>query len=152
MDIVQQIRDKGLKATPARQLVYGELTRSHMAYSHAELEALFIDMDRVTLYRILKDFEDAGLVHKVFDTQGSTRFAICHHTCPGKHHAENHVHFNCNDCGKMFCLQAVQTPEINIPSGFKVAGMHTLIYGSCEKCNQQRETNSTENKIEVTIG
>lgn len=135
MDILQQIRDKGLKATPARLDVIKVLGSSHMAYSHSELESLFSKMDRVTLYRVLKDFEDAGLVHKIMDVQGVTRFALCKHSCPDEHHADEHVHFNCSACHKMFCLEKVQMPELKMPGGFKVTGLQTLIYGLCKNCN-----------------
>ena len=82
MDVLQHIREKGLKATPARLKVIKFLENSHQAYSHAELETLFSKMDRVTLYRILNDFEEVGLLHKIIDIEGVTRFAVCKATCP----------------------------------------------------------------------
>ncbi len=135
MDLSAHIREKGLKATPARLGVMQVLNGSHMAYSHSELELLFAKMDRVTLYRILKDFEDAGLVHKIVDMGGVTRFALCSHSCPDEQHEDNHVHFSCESCHKMFCLEKVHAPSIKIPQGFKVAGLQTLVYGLCETCN-----------------
>ena len=135
MDVLQQIREKGLKVTPARLNVIKVLSSSHTAYSHSELEALFGSMDRVTLYRILKDFEDVGLVHKILDVQGVTRFALCKHSCPDTHHADEHVHFNCSSCHKVFCLDKVHVPELKMPGGFKVMGLQTLIYGLCKHCN-----------------
>ncbi len=135
MDHSEHIREKGLKATPARIGVMQVLHGSHMAYSHSELETLFSKMDRVTLYRILKDFEDAGLVHKIVDMGGVTRFAICSHSCTSEQHEDNHVHFSCESCQKMYCLEKVHAPAVKVPSGFKVAGLQTLIYGVCERCN-----------------
>jgi Fur family ferric uptake transcriptional regulator len=135
MDISEQIRDKGLKATPARLDVIKILANTQQAYSHAELELTFNNMDRVTLYRILKDFEDAGLVHKIIDIDGVTRFALCRHSCPDGHHVDDHVHFNCRGCHKMFCLEKVQAPHIKMPIGFKAVGSHTLIYGYCKSCS-----------------
>jgi Fur family ferric uptake transcriptional regulator len=135
MDSTQQIRDKGLKATPARLSVIKALGINNLAYAHAELEQMFSDMDRVTLYRVLNDFEEAGLVHKIVDAAGITRFALCKHSCPDKHHADEHVHFNCHGCHKMFCLENVHAPQIKMPAGFKATGLQTLIYGLCESCN-----------------
>jgi Fur family transcriptional regulator, ferric uptake regulator len=134
MDVSEQIREKGLKATPARLEVIKILANTQQAYAHAELESLF-DMDRVTLYRILKDFEDAGLVHKIIDIEGVTRFALCRHSCPDGHHVDDHVHFNCRSCHKMFCLEKVQAPHIKMPVGFTATGSHTLIYGYCKSCS-----------------
>jgi len=135
MDILAQIREKGLKVTPARLNVINALAGSNQAYSHADLESLFSKMDRVTLYRILKDFEDAGLVHKIMDAAGVTRFALCKHSCPGNHHADEHVHFNCNACHKVFCLEKVHIPAIKTPGGFIVTGLQTLIFGLCKSCS-----------------
>jgi len=135
MDVSEKIREKGLKATPARLSVIEELGSSQLAYAHAELESIFSDMDRVTLYRVLKDFEDAGLVHKIMDMEGVTRFALCKHTCPDEHHVDEHVHFNCSNCDKVFCLEKVHAPILRSPAGFKAVGSHTLIYGLCRECN-----------------
>ena len=135
MDYMLQLREKGLKVTPSRLNVIKVLDSSHLAYSHSDLESLFSKMDRVTLYRILKDFEDAGIVHKIMDIDGVTRFAICKSTCPDGHHTDDHVHFNCKACHKMFCLEKVQVPHLKMPQGFKAMGLHTLIYGLCENCS-----------------
>jgi Fur family ferric uptake transcriptional regulator len=135
MDLSQQIREKGLKATPSRLSVMEALGLHSLAYAHAELEQMFKEMDRVTLYRVLNDFEEAGLVHKIVDAAGVTRFALCKHSCPDKHHVDEHVHFNCQSCHKMFCLEQVQAPRIVMPAGFKVTGLQTLVYGLCKTCS-----------------
>ena len=137
MDVLQQIREKGLKATPARLDVIKVLGSTHLAYAHADLEGQFAEMDRVTLYRVLKDFEDAGLVHKIIDIQGVTRFALCRHSCPGEHHTDDHVHFNCQSCHKMYCWEQVHTPHVAMPKGFTALGLHTLIYGLCDECSSE---------------
>jgi len=128
------IREKGLKATPARLRVIEVLGDSHLAYAHAELETIFSDMDRVTLYRVLNDFEEAGLVHKIIDMESVTRFALCKHDCPDSQHTEGHVHFNCSKCHKMFCMEKVQSPLVKIPAGFKAISTNTIVYGECKDC------------------
>lgn len=135
MEVLSQLRERGLKVTPARMSVIEMLGRAGVALSHAELESLFDKMDRVTLYRILKDFEDAGLVHKVIDMQGVTRYGLCRHSCPDEHHTDEHVHFNCESCHKVFCLEKVASPAVKMPAGFKATGRHTLIYGLCRNCS-----------------
>lgn len=135
MNIELQIRGKGLKVTPARVNVIKVLSRNHLAYSHAELESLFSKMDRVTLYRILNDFEDAGIVHKIVGVDGVTRYAICNSSCPEGHHADDHAHFNCEACHKVFCLEKVHVSQPEIPDGFKATGLQTLIYGLCNHCS-----------------
>jgi Fur family ferric uptake transcriptional regulator len=135
MDLSESIRGKGLKATPARLTILEELGSNRQAYAHAELESIFKDMDRVTLYRVLNDFEETGLVHKIIDIGGVTRFALCKQDCPDKHHTEDHVHFNCQQCNKMFCLEKIAAPVVKLPEGFKTEGSNTIVYGLCKTCN-----------------
>lgn len=134
MTIAEHIREKGLKATPARLKVLEALQKSHQAFSHTELEATFSKVDRITLYRVLKDFEEAGMVHKIIDFEGVTRFAVCKHSCPDTTHSEEHVHFNCQKCQKMYCLEKVTTPLVKLPKGFTAAGMTTIVHGVCDAC------------------
>jgi Fur family ferric uptake transcriptional regulator len=135
MDLAQQIRDKGLKATPSRLEVMSAMGDTHLAYSHADLELLFNRMDRVTLYRVLNDFEEAGIVHKIIDIAGVTRFALCNDACPGGHHVDGHVHFNCTSCHKMFCLETTESPVVKTPHGFVATGFQTIVYGYCNTCS-----------------
>ncbi len=135
MDLSQHIRERGLKATPSRISVMKVLESDHRAYAHADLETIFSTMDRVTLYRVLNDFEETGLVHKVIDMDGVTRFAYCKHSCPDTHHADEHVHFNCQVCRKMFCLENMPAPSFNIPKGFKAMGQNVLVFGLCKSCS-----------------
>jgi Fur family ferric uptake transcriptional regulator len=134
MTPAEHIREKGLKVTPVRSKVLEVLHSSQQAYSHTELEATFSKVDRITLYRALKDFEEAGVVHKIIDTEGVTRFAVCKHSCPDTTHSEDHVHFNCSKCHKMYCLDKVPVPAIQLPAGFTSTGINMLIQGVCSAC------------------
>ncbi len=135
MDFAHQIREKGLKATPSRLNVIKILGADNQAYAHSELELIFKDMDRVTLYRVLNDFEDAGLVHKIVDPSGVTRFALCKHTCPDEHHVDEHVHFICQNCQKVFCLDQIHAPHFVLPAGFAARSIQTLVSGLCKSCS-----------------
>jgi Fur family transcriptional regulator, ferric uptake regulator len=130
----EHIREKGLKATPVRLKVLEELSNTQQALSHTELEATFNKVDRITLYRALKDFEESGIVHKIIGPDGTTRFAVCKHDCPDETHTEDHVHFNCLRCHKMFCLEHTHTPVIKLPQGFTATGINTLVNGICRDC------------------
>ncbi|MES2702223.1 MAG: transcriptional repressor [Bacteroidota bacterium] len=134
MTLAEHIREKGLKATPVRLLVLELLQNNQQAYSHTEMEAAFTEVDRITLYRVLRDFEEAGMVHKIMDIEGITRFAVCKHSCPDSTHSEDHVHFNCQVCHKMYCLEMVTTPAVKLPAGFRPTGINTLIHGVCKHC------------------
>jgi Fur family transcriptional regulator, ferric uptake regulator len=134
VDASEYIREKGLKATPVRLKVLEELGNTHQALSHTELEATFGKVDRITLYRALKDFEESGVVHKIIGPDGVTRFASCSHDCPDITHTEDHVHFNCQRCQKMYCLEHTITPLIKLPKGFTATGINTVVNGICNNC------------------
>jgi Fur family ferric uptake transcriptional regulator len=124
-----------MKATPVRLKVLEVLSTTHLALSPSELENSFSKVDRITLYRTLKDFEEAGMIHKIIDTDGVTRFAFCNNDCPDATHTEDHVHFNCKKCHKMFCLAHVQTPSLQLPDGFTSTGINTVVHGICKYCS-----------------
>ncbi len=135
MNTAQEIKDKGLKVTIARVKVLDTLQPDGLALSHTELEPLLGKIDRITLYRILNDFEEVGLVHKIIDMDGVTRFALCRHNCSTDHHNDNHIHFNCTACHKMYCMDNLPATAIILPPGFKTTGQSTIIYGVCNTCN-----------------
>jgi Fur family transcriptional regulator, ferric uptake regulator len=136
VDAAQHIREKGLKVTPMRIKVLELMQHEPIAYSHAALETALEKVDRITLYRTLNDFEEAGLVHKVIDTAGTTRFALCKDNCSGAHHTDNHVHFDCQRCHKMYCLEKVVTPVVKIPRGFRAEQMNIVVQGVCADCSK----------------
>jgi len=123
-----------MKVTPVRLKVLEVLSNTHLALSPGELEATFSKVDRITLYRTLKDFEEAGMIHKIVDTDGVTRYAFCKSDCPDATHTEDHVHFNCKCCHKMFCLAHTQTPIVQLPDGFTATGINTVVHGICKHC------------------
>lgn len=106
--------------------------------SERELEKLLNNQcDRVTIYRTLHTFLEKGLVHKVLDGQGSTKYALCHHDCSaeGEHH-HDHVHFRCTHCEETTCLEHVSIPHVNLPQGYQAAEVNLLFEGLCPKCRQ----------------
>ena len=134
MILLDYLHNRGMKATPVRLKVLEVLSTTHLALSPAELETNFSKVDRITLYRTLKDFEVAGMIHKIIDTDGVTRFAFCSEHCPDATHTEDHVHFNCKSCQKMFCLAHTHTPVVTLPEGFTSTGINTVVYGVCKNC------------------
>jgi len=127
----------GLKKTGARLQVLDILSHRNSATSQPYLEHVVgKDIDRVTLYRILKTFEEKGIIHRVLDKQGTANYAICSNSCTEHHHHDEHVHFNCNNCLRVYCLDDIKIPPIKIDEGFKIADMNLIVSGICKECNQ----------------
>jgi len=127
----------GLKRTGARLQVLDVLSHRNSATSQPYLEnAIGKDIDRVTLYRILKTFEEKGIIHRVLDKQGTANYAICSNSCSEHHHHDEHVHFNCNNCLRVYCLDDVKIPALKMEKGFQIEDMNLVVSGICKECNQ----------------
>lgn len=131
------LKENGLKHTRQRVRVLEEIALDSVAISQPELEKkLGKEIDRVTLYRILNIYQDKGILHRVMDMNGTANYAICSAACSQDHHHDDHVHFNCTSCFKIYCLE-VKAPHLKMPGGFKAVSTNTTAYGICEKCNLQ---------------
>ena len=92
----EELLDKHhLKKTSPRLKVLSVLSAKDVATSQPDLETVMVDIDRVTLYRILNAFEEKGIIHKVFDLNGTANYAVCSSNCEENHHHDEHLHFNC---------------------------------------------------------
>jgi Fur family transcriptional regulator, ferric uptake regulator len=80
------LEKRHLKKTGPRLRVLSMLASKNVATSQPDLESVMDDVDRVTLYRILSTFEEKGIIHKVFDLQGTANYALCTSDCEEHHH------------------------------------------------------------------
>ncbi|MFN4082426.1 MAG: Fur family transcriptional regulator [Bacteroidia bacterium] len=131
----QLLKQNGLKKTPARLYVLNSLITSKYAISYNILEKETKNVaDRITLYRILKSFEQKGIIHKTIDHEGLPKYALCHDNCNNSHHYDNHVHFNCTKCNQTICLDAVDIPAVTLPKGYQIKELSFSINGICKQC------------------
>ena len=134
LDPVHILKENDLKHTKQRVRVLEEIAMDTAAISQPELEKkLGKEIDRVTLYRILNIYEDKGILHRVMDSNGTANYAICSSSCTSGHHHDEHVHFNCNNCHKIYCLE-VMVPALKMPIGFTAETLSLTAYGICDKC------------------
>jgi Fur family ferric uptake transcriptional regulator len=124
-----------LKKTAARLRVLSMMHSKNTATSQPDLENVMQDIDRVTLYRILNAFEEKGIIHKVFDLNGTANYAVCHSDCKENHHHDDHLHFNCTVCKNVYCLNELTLPNLALPAGFKPEGFTIYASGLCPKCS-----------------
>lgn len=135
IDPVNILKEHDLKHTKQRVRVLEEIALDKSAVSQPELEKkLGKEIDRVTLYRILNTYEDKGILHRIMDMNGTANYAICSGSCSEHHHHDEHVHFNCTNCLKIYCLE-VTIPRVKMPVGFKANAVSATAYGICENCS-----------------
>ena len=132
------LTDHKLRQTQGRIDVVSVFLVNKFAVSHADIEfGIENNYDRVTIYRTLKSFLESGLIHKVLDDNGTTRYALCADACAGGDHKHNHIHFKCTICGQTSCLEHVNIPEVKLPKGFTPKESNYLISGICDHCSKQ---------------
>jgi len=128
------LKAKNLRLTPIREKVLSLLLSSEKAIANKDIEMAFDYLDRITLYRTLKSFEEKGIIHKIEDGTGVAKYAVCVDDCQEGHHHDEHVHFHCNDCGDTFCVEEVAIPKIQTPKKHKVETTSIVLNGTCESC------------------
>jgi len=131
-DTADILRTAGVKVTPGRVRVLEALVAAAAPLSHADLEALLPDADRVTLYRVLDSLVACGLALKAVDARGVFRFSA---SVARRDHGD-HVHFRCIACGGVFCLKAPPPSPPKLPRGFRLDKVEIDISGICPACNQ----------------
>ena len=134
-----------LKKTPARLRVLSLLASKNVATSQPDLESVIMDVDRVTLYRILSAFEEKGIIHKIFNLEGTANYALCFSDCEEHNHRDEHVHFNCVNCKNVFCLNDLDLPALNLPPGFQTENFTLYATGLCPRCGKKQQKDVTHN-------
>ncbi|MDP5171771.1 MAG: transcriptional repressor [Bacteroidia bacterium] len=134
------LRNHALRLTGSREEILDVFLRESRALSQREIELEMEQAcDRVTIYRTLSTFLEKGLLHKVLDDSGVTKFALCSTTCvEHEPHQHDHVHFKCVQCGNTLCVEEVHVHMPILPSGYAVQEMNVLMQGVCPDCGKTR--------------
>jgi len=125
-----------IRSTDIRVAVIDLFLKSNQAISKNELESNLPKLDRITLYRTLKTFEDKGLIHKVVNSSSKVKYALCIDTCSDHDHKhdDRHIHFECTNCQKTICIDEVPLPQISLPKEFIVNKVQLSVEGICQDC------------------
>lgn len=128
----QDIKDAGLKVTVPRTRILSILEKAEKRHLTAELiyQLLREGRDEVslaTVYRVLLDFENAGLVVRHQFEDGHAVFELDR----GKHHD----HLICIRCGRIveFVNETIEKQQklIAEKAGFEIRHHSLIIYGIC---------------------
>ena len=143
--IFQQV---GLKSTASRLEVVSILTQNNYPLTHQDLlKQLPENFDRVTLYRVLDWLLQHNIIHRIAGEDRAWRFQLNASTTNHIQYSEKnssiklatnqhyHAHFECGQCGKIFCLDDVH-PKLSssIPAHFTVDSIELNIKGKCADC------------------
>lgn len=129
------LKEHGLRVTEAREVVMEAFRDSEQALTISDIrDRIGDDQDRITLYRTLKSFEEAGLIHRIPDEEHSVKYALCPESCHPGDHDHHHAHFTCKVCGKTRCIYDVFVPRVATPQGIRVESAELILTGVCENC------------------
>jgi len=136
--LIQLLKNRNLRNTSVRRAVLGAFLRYEHALSHSDIQQSVSDnIDRVSIYRTLKKFTEAGLIHEVMDEERALKYSLCQHDCSEDHYHDDHLHFTCEQCHHTFCLTETQVPKLQIPSNYKAKSVKILVTGLCPNCEGQ---------------
>ncbi len=139
---LQILKANGLSRTEIRIQILDLFLKSETALSLPAIKAAFKkerggteELDRITLYRTLKAFEEKGIIHEAVDGTNHPKYALCEDHCTEHNHEDNHAHFHCTTCEKTTCLEHVPTPNIpNVPQGYNISETNLILSGTCADC------------------
>lgn len=130
------LKASGLKATLPRLKILEIFQNSEVRHLTAEdvykiLLAENMDVGLATVYRVLTQFEQAGLLHRNHFETGKAIFELN----AGSHHD----HLVCLDCGRVeeFYDEEIESRQQMIAKerGFSISEHSLAIYGNCTKQN-----------------
>lgn len=138
MEEGQQLKDAGLKITLPRVKVLQILEQS--AAHHLSAESVYKallemgeDVGLATVYRVLTQFETAGLVSRHNFEGGHSVFELCQ--------GEHHDHLVCVKCGRVeeFIDEIIEQRQrlIAKQANFKMTDHALNIYGLCPECQDK---------------
>lgn len=127
----------GLRNTDQRSAVIDFLKQAKKPVAVQELvAALQGSVNKVTIYRMLKQFVDSGLVRQL-ELGGRAKY---YEFDPGN---DDHHHLICESCGMIEEVEAchvedVEKEVLKYTKNFKTVSRHSLeFYGLCKKCAQK---------------
>lgn len=136
------LKNAGLKVTLPRLKILKTLQDPR--YQHVSAEDLYkilLDMGEeiglATVYRVLNQFDDAGIVTRHYFEGGKSLFELAS--------IQHHDHLVCLDCGKVieFRDEVIEQRQIEIAAQYNIAlTNHSLyLYGHCAdgSCMQDRQ-------------
>ncbi len=132
--IKDQLREAGFRATSARIAVLSFLESQHRPVGIEIIAKHFSDTNLTTLYRMMNDFEEAGIVASHELGHGHQDYELANRP--------HHHHIVCESCGDIEDVYACKNDcdfeksILGSSSKFKTINRQTTtFFGTCTTCN-----------------
>ena len=132
----EDLKSAGLKVTLPRLKILEVLESSSSHHLSAEdIYIVLIEQNEevgvATIYRVLSQFEESGIVQKLNFENNQAVYELCG--------AEHHDHLVCLKCNKIIEFQddVIEKHQIQIAKkhGFDLTDHSLYLYGLCEDCH-----------------
>jgi Fur family ferric uptake transcriptional regulator len=133
-----RLAEAGYRRGGARKAVIELLSRQECALSALEIEDLLREsgrqVGRASIYRVLEELEDLGLIARLDLGTGTARFEAVD---PGGD--RHHHHLLCDDCGDLVPFSDAELERVigrvsrRLP--YAVSGHDVTLHGYCESCS-----------------
>jgi Fe2+ or Zn2+ uptake regulation protein len=132
-DVLQKLRQRGLKLTPQRRAIVERLRADHGHPDaddvYRQVAASMPDVSRTTIYNTLRELVDLGELVPVEDAgSGGTRYD----TNPERHH-----HLLCIRCRRLVDVQR-EFDGLKLPpaqrAGYRIVSSQVTFFGYCPDC------------------
>ena len=121
------------RKTKTVKLLLDLFHQTNNAISVVELVSTFSsEMNKTTVYRILKKLEDSGVLHSFLDKDGLKRYARGDQRPASSKKPILHPHFLCEECGISSCLP-IKISKPSIPN-YIINSSEQLYLGKCKDC------------------
>ena len=136
MSTLQDLKTTGLKATAPRLRILNLF--EHTKVRHLSAEDVYrlllhdgLDIGLATVYRVLTQFEQAGLLTRHHFESGKAVFEL--------NHGQHHDHLVCINCGRVeeFLDPEIERRQMQIAAerGFEIREHALYLYADCVKKN-----------------
>lgn len=130
------LSDAGYRRGGARRAILELLGEQKCALSAVEIERALSDrrreVSRASVYRVMEELEEIGLVQRVEIGQGIVRYE------PVRHGSGHHHHLVCDRCGRLEPFtdegleRAIRRLSERLPA--QVSEHEIVLHGACEDC------------------
>ncbi len=113
----------------------GHITAAAVSQKLAESGA---SLGTATIYRQLEKLADEGVLRKYF-IDGVP--AACFELVEKHNDCDTHVHFKCEECGELCCIDCEEMKAIEkhfaAEHGISIDPVRTVLYGKCKACREK---------------
>jgi Fur family ferric uptake transcriptional regulator len=133
-NVEKLLKQAGLRKTRQRIGILKVLARAKQPLTQEQIgnKLRKAAPNKVTIYRCLEDFIEAGLVHRAYLQDRSSHYELSHNCTE----SQCHPHFTCTSCGETFCLKGIFVPLTKgLKKGFVVHRQQVRFEGLCSACS-----------------